>query len=184
MSAASAAPSTAAPPVAAALADSSSEQKLYQMRALYPSSQPYVTGRLLVPTSNPSISHDLYYERLGNPKGKPVVFLHGGPGAGCNDGHRRLFDPEVWDVILWDQRGAGRSVVRVQQQTASASSGAGAADAKTPAPAAGSSGSSATTAPVSRDLKHVLQDNTTWDLVEDIERLRKHLGGIERCVSS
>jgi proline iminopeptidase len=54
--------------------------------------------------------HQLYYEQCGNPNGKPVVFLHGGPGAGLIPDYRRFFDPEVYRVILFEQRGAGRSI--------------------------------------------------------------------------
>jgi proline iminopeptidase len=82
--------------------------------------------------------HVLYVEEYGNPFGVPVVFLHGGPGAGCHEGHRALFDPKVFRVVLFDQRGAGKST-----------------------PFA------------------CLENNTTWDLVEDIEAIRQHLG-IER----
>lgn len=53
--------------------------------------------------------HNLYYELYGNPKGKPILFLHGGPGAGFTDDDKKYFDPKVWNVILFDQRGAGRS---------------------------------------------------------------------------
>ena len=78
--------------------------------------------------------HELYVEELGNPKGQPVLFLHGGPGAGIGPAHRRLFDPKHFRIILFDQRGAGRSRPHAE-----------------------------------------LRDNTTWDLVADIEKLRKHL---------
>src|SRR5262249_29602466 len=53
--------------------------------------------------------HTLYWEECGNPKGVPVVFLHGGPGAGSTPTHRRFFDPLTWRIIIFDQRGAGRS---------------------------------------------------------------------------
>ena len=53
--------------------------------------------------------HQLYYELLGNPKGKPVVFLHGGPGSGSTPDHRRFFDPKRHRILVFDQRGAGRS---------------------------------------------------------------------------
>lgn len=53
--------------------------------------------------------HSLYYELYGNQKGKPVVFLHGGPGSGFHDSHKKFFDPQVWNVLLFDQRGAGKS---------------------------------------------------------------------------
>ena len=82
--------------------------------------------------------HELYFEECGNPAGLPVVFLHGGPGSGSSAQHRRLFDPERYRIILFDQRGCGRSV------------------------------------PLGS-----LEANTTWHLVDDLEKLRKHLG-IER----
>ena len=72
--------------------------------SLFPEIQPYNTFRLKV-----SDVHDLYVEEVGNPKGQPVVFLHGGPGAGLSGTHRRFFDPEHYRVILFDQRGAGKS---------------------------------------------------------------------------
>ena len=96
---------------------------------LYPPIDPYHFGRLQV-----TGGHDLYFEQSGNPRGKPVVFLHGGPGGGTDPKHRRFFDPERYRIILFDQRGCGQS-----EPFAS------------------------------------LQDNTTWDLVADIERLREHL---------
>jgi len=103
------------------------------MRTLYPEIQPYDTGTLQVDDR-----HTLYYEQCGNPKGKPVVVLHGGPGAGCNDRMRRFHDPAKYRIVLFDQRGSGRSTPHAD-----------------------------------------LVDNTTWDLVADIERLRVTLG-IER----
>ncbi len=102
-------------------------------RSLYPEIEAYDSGYLQV-----SPLHRLYYEQCGNPQGKPAVFLHGGPGAGCNAKSRRFFDPSRYHIILFDQRGSGRSTPHAE-----------------------------------------LTDNTTWDLVADIERLRKHLG-IER----
>lgn len=98
-------------------------------RTLYPEIEPYDTGMLPV-----SALHTLYYEQCGNPRGKPAVFLHGGPGAGCNAKCRRFFDPEAYRIILFDQRGCGRSTPHAE-----------------------------------------LRENTTWDLVADIERLRQHL---------
>ncbi len=98
-------------------------------RSLYPDVEPFNTGRLKV-----SPIHDLYYEESGNPQGKPVVFLHGGPGGGTEPKHRRYFDPATYRIVLFDQRGCGRS-------TPFAS----------------------------------LEDNTTWDLVADIEKLREQL---------
>lgn len=56
-----------------------------------------------------SNSHEIYFEECGNPDGKPVVFLHGGPGSGCNPSQRRFFDPAYYRIILLDQRGCGRS---------------------------------------------------------------------------
>jgi proline iminopeptidase len=77
--------------------------------------------------------HSMYWEECGNPRGIPVVFLHGGPGAGCAPTYRRFFDPAVYRIILYDQRGAGRSQPACE-----------------------------------------LRANTTQDLVDDMERLRKH----------
>ena len=71
---------------------------------LYPSIEPYRTGRLPVDDI-----HTLYWEECGNPMGVPVLFLHGGPGAGCSPEHRRFFDPQYYRIVLFDQRGAGRS---------------------------------------------------------------------------
>ena len=73
-------------------------------RSLYPAIEPYRSGMLEV-----GDGHSLYWEQSGNPEGKPAVFLHGGPGAGCSPDHRRLFDPERYSVLLFDQRGCGRS---------------------------------------------------------------------------
>ncbi|WP_147652250.1 prolyl aminopeptidase [Vulcaniibacterium gelatinicum] len=74
------------------------------MRTLYPELQPFDTGTLKV-----DARHTLYYEQCGNPRGKPVVVLHGGPGAGCNEKMRRFHDPAKYRIVLFDQRGAGRS---------------------------------------------------------------------------
>ena len=74
------------------------------MRGLYPAIEPYRTGYLDV-----GEGHRLYWEQCGNPEGKPAVFLHGGPGAGCSPDHRRLFDPAIYNILLFDQRGCGRS---------------------------------------------------------------------------
>jgi len=104
-----------------------------ERRGFYPEIEPFRTGRLKV-----SQVHELYFEESGNPKGKPVIFLHGGPGGGTEPKHRRFFDPAAYRIVLVDQRGCGRS-------TPFAS----------------------------------LEENTTWDLVKDIERLREHLA-IER----
>ena len=74
------------------------------LRGLYPEIEPYRTGRL-----ETGDGHSVYWELCGNPNGKPVVFLHGGPGGGCNAGHRRQFNPEKYKILLFDQRGCGRS---------------------------------------------------------------------------
>jgi len=96
---------------------------------LYPEIEPFRTGFLKV-----SDIHTLYYEEVGSPNGKPIVFLHGGPGGGVSPMHRRYFDPKKWRVILFDQRGCGKSTPFAE-----------------------------------------LKENTTWDLVADIEKLRQHL---------
>jgi proline iminopeptidase len=72
---------------------------------LFPELEPYHTGHLAV-----SPTHSIYYEECGNPGGVPVVVLHGGPGSGCNPGQRRFFDPAHYRIILFDQRGCGRSL--------------------------------------------------------------------------
>jgi proline iminopeptidase len=100
------------------------------MRDLYPVIEPYETGRLQV-----SSLHTLSYELVGKPGGVPAVFLHGGPGAGYQADNRRYFDPDSYQVLLFDQRGSGNSTPHAS-----------------------------------------LEENTTWDLVADIERLREHLG--------
>jgi proline iminopeptidase len=97
---------------------------------VYPSITPYDTGMYDV-----GDGHQIYWEVCGNPAGKPVVFLHGGPGGGCSPEHRRLFNPDKYRIVLFDQRGCGRSLPHAS-----------------------------------------LEANTTWDLVEDMERLRRHLG--------
>jgi proline iminopeptidase len=96
------------------------------LRQLYPAIEPYQTGRL-----DTGDGHSVYWELCGNPQGKPVVFLHGGPGGGCSPDHRRLFDPARYRILLFDQRGCGRSTPHAS-----------------------------------------LDNNTTWHLVDDIERLR------------
>lgn len=103
------------------------------MTWLYPPIEPYNTGRLRV-----SLLHEIYYEESGNPGGKPVVFLHGGPGGGSEPKQRRFFNPSKYRIVNFDQRGCGKS-------TPFAS----------------------------------LEENTTWELVADIEKLRQHLG-VER----
>jgi len=100
------------------------------MRTLYPPIEPNQSGMLKV-----SDRHTLYWEECGNPDGKPVVMLHGGPGGGCNAAMRRFHDPAKYRIVLFDQRGAGRSTPHAD-----------------------------------------LVDNTTWDLVADIERIREMLG--------
>ncbi|WP_323122004.1 prolyl aminopeptidase [Burkholderia alba] len=97
---------------------------------MYPPIEPYEHGFL-----ETGDGHRVYWELCGNPRGKPAVFLHGGPGGGCNAQHRRLFDPSRYNILLFDQRGCGRS-------TPNAS----------------------------------LENNTTWDLVADMERLRTMMG--------
>ncbi len=98
-------------------------------QSLYPEVEPYLTGTLAV-----GDGHQIYFEECGNPQGKPAVYVHGGPGGGSNPGQRRVFDPEKYRIILFDQRGCGNST-----PTAS------------------------------------LENNTTWDLVADMEKLREHL---------
>src|SRR5690606_24148431 len=71
---------------------------------LYPEIEPRASGKLQV-----SDVHRIYWEESGNPEGKPVVFLHGGPGGGTEPKHRRFFDPEVYRIVLFDQRGCGKS---------------------------------------------------------------------------
>ena len=73
-------------------------------RTLYPEVEPYDSGHIRV-----SAVHELYYEQCGVPNGKPVIFLHGGPGAGLVPDYRRFFDPSAYRIILFDQRGSGRS---------------------------------------------------------------------------
>ncbi|GAB2510962.1 prolyl aminopeptidase [Lysobacter humi (ex Lee et al. 2017)] len=74
------------------------------MRTLYPEIEPFDTGYLQVDER-----HRVYYEQCGNPQGKPVVMLHGGPGGGCSTKMRRFHDPAKYRIVLFDQRGAGRS---------------------------------------------------------------------------
>jgi len=74
------------------------------LRQFYPAIEPFEHGMLDV-----GDGHQVYWERCGNPKGKPAVFLHGGPGSGCSPDQRRLFDPDKYCVTLFDQRGCGRS---------------------------------------------------------------------------
>lgn len=74
------------------------------MQVLYPDIKPYNQGFLAVQTP-----HEIYFEESGNPQGIPVLFVHGGPGSGCTSQDRCFFDPEKYRIILFDQRGAGRS---------------------------------------------------------------------------
>ncbi len=73
-------------------------------RELYPPIEPYRTGSLRL-----DARHTMYWEQSGNQRGAPVLFLHGGPGAGATAVHRRFFDPDHWRIVIFDQRGAGRS---------------------------------------------------------------------------
>ncbi|SMD07399.1 prolyl aminopeptidase [Rhizobium sp. RU36D] len=76
-----------------------------ELRSYYPEIEPYETGMLDV-----GDGHTIYWERVGTKGAKPVVFLHGGPGGGTNPNQRRVFDPALYDVLLFDQRGCGKSV--------------------------------------------------------------------------
>ncbi len=100
------------------------------LRTLYDEVEPYDSGYIRV-----SPVHELYYEQCGTPNGKPVVFLHGGPGAGLGPNDRRFFDPNAYRIILFEQRGAGRSRPHAS-----------------------------------------LEDNTTWHLIEDVEKIREQFG--------
>jgi len=100
---------------------------------LYPEIEPFRTGRLRV-----SDLHELYYEEVGTPGAKPAVFLHGGPGGGIEPGYRRFFDPAKYHVLLFDQRGSGKSTPHAS-----------------------------------------IEENTTQDLISDIERMREQMG-VER----
>lgn len=73
-------------------------------RDLFPPIEPYRTGRLRLDSL-----HTMYWEESGNPRGVPALFLHGGPGAGATPVHRRFFDPAYWRIVIYDQRGGGRS---------------------------------------------------------------------------
>ena len=74
-------------------------------RSLYPDIEPNLTGLLDV-----GDGHSIYYEQCGNPQGVPAIFLHGGPGAGCDERSRTFFDPEFYNIVVFDQRGSGRSI--------------------------------------------------------------------------
>jgi proline iminopeptidase len=99
-------------------------------RSLHPPIAPYRVHRLKV-----SPIHDIHVAEYGNPAGKPAVLLHGGPGAGSNPTMSRFHDPSAYRIVVFDQRGSGKSTPHAE-----------------------------------------LSDNTTWDLVADIERIREHLG--------
>jgi proline iminopeptidase len=83
---------------------------------LFPEIKPYAEHRLKVDPL-----HELYMEECGNPGGLPLLFVHGGPGAGCEESHRRFFDPNVYRIILFDQRGAGRSTPHASLESNSTS---------------------------------------------------------------
>ena len=99
------------------------------MSNLYPPISPYNTFNLKV-----SNLHTIFVEESGNPDGKPIIFLHGGPGGGSEPVYRQYFNPEKWRIIIFDQRGCGKSVPHAE-----------------------------------------LEQNTTWDLIDDIEKIRKKL---------
>lgn len=99
------------------------------VRNFYPEIEPFKKEFLKV-----SDLHTLYVEQCGNPKGRPILFLHGGPGGGTSADHRRFFDPHHYRIVLFDQRGSGQSTPAAE-----------------------------------------LRENTTWDLVADIEKIRQHL---------
>jgi len=99
------------------------------MSNLYPPINPYNTFNLDV-----SDLHTIFVEESGNPKGEPIVFLHGGPGGGSEPIYRQYFNPKKWRIIIFDQRGCGKSSPHAE-----------------------------------------LEQNTTWDLVDDIERIREKL---------
>lgn len=84
-----------------------------ELRTLYPPIEPYAHGMLAV-----GDGHEIYWEACGNPEGKPAVFLHGGPGGGCVADHRRYFDPAKYRIVLFDQRGCGRSTPHASEPAA------------------------------------------------------------------
>jgi proline iminopeptidase len=79
------------------------------MLPLYPEIEPYKTDYFKMEALSSGDCHRIYVEQCGNPEGIPVIFLHGGPGSGCRPLHRRYFDPKKYRIILFDQRGCGRS---------------------------------------------------------------------------
>jgi len=103
-------------------------------RTLYPAIEPYETGMLDV-----GDGHSLYWELSGNPNGKPAVMLHGGPGGGSSPDHRRQWNPDKYKILVFDQRGCGRSTPYAS-----------------------------------------LDNNTTWDLVDDIEKLRTEVAKVDK----
>jgi pimeloyl-ACP methyl ester carboxylesterase len=76
-------------------------------RPRFPEIEPYATGRIAL-----DAVHTMHWDACGNADGVPLVFLHGGPGGGCLPHHRRFYDPAFWKIVLYDQRGAGRSAPR------------------------------------------------------------------------
>jgi len=98
-------------------------------KKLYPPVEPFNTFYL-----NVSSIHTIFVEESGDPNGKPIIFLHGGPGGGIEPIYRQYFNPKKWRIIIFDQRGCGKSIPHAE-----------------------------------------LKENTTWDLVEDIEKIRKYL---------
>ncbi len=80
------------------------------MTPLYPEIEPYAVHKIKMEPLNSGRHHEVYVEECGNPKGIPVVFLHGGPGSGCRPSHRSYFNPDLYRIILFDQRGCGRSL--------------------------------------------------------------------------
>jgi proline iminopeptidase len=99
------------------------------LRTLFQETEPFDSGRIAVDPP-----HEIYYEQYGNPEGKPALFVHGGPGGGSSRIQSRFWDPRKYRVVLFDQRGCGKSTPHAS-----------------------------------------LEQNTTWHLVADMERLRKHL---------
>jgi len=79
------------------------------LRSLYPEIEPYQHFFIAGDAIDEVTQHQIYVECCGNPEGIPVLFLHGGPGSGCRPNHRRYFDPKLYHIILFDQRGCGRS---------------------------------------------------------------------------
>jgi proline iminopeptidase len=81
-----------------------------ELRDFFPRLEPFERGMLALPPGpGPGARHHMYWEQSGNPEGTPVLFLHGGPGAGSSPAHRRFFDPGFWRIVIFDQRGAGRA---------------------------------------------------------------------------